>query len=360
MKKLKFGVVGTNIRGRDVMSEALSFESFELCALCDNNEERLSGAVKFFEKKGVTNLSCYSDFDEMLKNKDVEAVFVSTDAVCHVPFVVKALEAGKHVLSEIPAINSVEEAKILKEAVKSHPELKYMIAENCVYWGFITAWKAFADRGNLGETVYAESEYLHAKDFREYRKEDYDPKHWRSYNSPIKYLTHNLGPLLYIMEDECVSVSAMEPDAIYNPYLNKPRNAVALFKTKKGAVIRILISFGAYCNLDHKFRIMGTRGTIETDNIKNLSSAHSFARFADVQGSIEKKIELPVTVSSYNEEGIHGGADKKMILDFIDIVLNNKKVILDVDFAINISLPGIIAEQSIKNGGKLFEIPKIL
>ena len=194
---------------------------------------------------------------------------------------------------------------------------------------------------------------------RTFKKENYDPEHWRSYNSPVKYLTHNLGPLLYIMEDECVSVSAMQPDAIYNPYISKPQNAVALFKTKKGAVIRILISFGTYCNLDHKFRIMGTRGTIETDNVKNLSSAHSFARFSDVQGSIEQKIELPVTISSFGDDGIHGGADKKMMLDFIDIVLNDKKVVLDVDFAINISLPGIIAQQSIEKGGKLLEIPEI-
>ena len=104
---------------------------------------------------------------------------------------------------------------------------------------------------------------------------------------------------------------------------------------------------------------MGTRGTIETDNIKGLNEAHSFARFADVAGSINKKIDIPVTVSSFGEDGIHGGADRKMALDFIDIVLNNKKVVFDVDFAIKISLPGIIAAESAEKGGVLLEIPKI-
>lgn len=359
MKKLKFGVVGTNKRGRDVMSEALGVEGFELSALCDKDEKILKDAVRHFEEKGILGLETYSDYDEMLKKADIDAVFVSTYADCHVPFVVKALEAGKHVLSEIPAINTIEEAKALKEAVKAHPGQKYMIAENCVYWGFVTAWREFTVQGQLGDFVYAESEYLHSKDFRQLRKEDYDPSHWRTYNAPIKYLTHNLGPLLYIMDDECVSVSAMQPDAVYNPYVKSPRNAVALFKTKKGVVIRILISFDSYCGLDHKFRIMGTRGSIETDNVKNISEAHSFARFADVMGSIDKKIELPVTVSSFNDDGIHGGADKKMMSEFVDIVLNDKPVILDVDFAINISLPGIVAEQSIKAGGALLEIPKI-
>lgn len=359
MKKLKFGVVGVSTRGRDVMGEVLDKECFELRAVCDINPDTLSGAVAFFEEKGVHNLECFTDFDQMLRSADIDAVFISTYAVCHVPFAIKALDAGKHVLSEIPAVNSVEEAKSLKEAVLSHPNLKYMVAENCCYWGHIKAWKEFALQGKFGEVVYAESEYLHAKDFRDYRAEDYPAEHWRSYNSPIKYLTHNLGPLLYIMEDECVSVSAMTPDAIYNPYVKIPKNAVAIFKTKKGAVIRILISFGSYCNLDHNFRIMGTRGTIETDNIKSLEEAHSFARFSDVPGSIEKKIDIPVTISSFGEDGIHGGADKKMVLDFVDIVLNNKKVVLDVDFAIKISLPGIIAAESAERGGVLLEIPQI-
>ncbi|MBQ7399667.1 MAG: Gfo/Idh/MocA family oxidoreductase [Clostridia bacterium] len=359
MKKLRFGVVGVSSRGRDVMGEVIGRECFELCAVCDKDKNALEGAIQFFKEKGVSDLSAYSDYDEMLKNADIDAVFVSTDAVCHVPFAVKALEAGKHVLSEIPAINTAEEASVLKDAVKKHPHLKYMIAENCCYWGFIQAWKTFAEQGKFGEAVYAESEYLHAKDFRAYRKEECETEHWRNYLSPIRYLTHNLGPLLYILEDECVSVSAMLPDAKYNPYAKIPKNAVAIFKTKKGTVIRILISFGSFVNLDHKFRILGTRGTIETDNIKNVKEAHSFARFSDIEGSREKKIEIPIKVSSYGENGIHGGADRKMVLDFIDIVLNNKKVVLDVDFAINISLPGIVAAESAQKGGELMQIPKI-
>ncbi len=359
MEKLKFGVVGVNTRGRDVMGEVVGRKGFELKAICDINSETLDGAVKFFEEKGVTCLDCYTDYEDMLKNADIDAVFISTYATCHVPFAIMALEAGKHVLSEIPAVNSAEEAKALKKAVFAHSNLKYMVAENCCYWGHIQAWKEFFLQGKFGDIVYAESEYLHSQDYRNFKAEDFPKDHWRNCNSPIKYLTHNLGPLLYIMDDECVSVSAMTPDAVYNPYVKMPKNAVAIFKTKKGAVIRILISFGSYCNLDHNFRIMGTRGTIETDNIKGLNEAHSFARFSDVAGSIDKKIDIPVTVSSFGEDGIHGGADRKMVLDFIDIVLNNKKVVFDVDFAINISLPGIIAAESADKGGELMQIPEI-
>lgn len=360
MKKLKFGVVGVNSRGRGVLGQVIGESDIELKAVCDIKPEELAKAKDYFEnEKGVKNLECYSDYDEMLKKADIDAVFVATYAIDHVSFVIKALEAGKHVLSEIPAVNSIDEAKQLKAAVLAHPELKYMVAENCCYWGFIQAWKIMADEGKFGEAVYAESEYLHSCDYRDLKPENFPPEHWRSFNPSIKYLTHNLGPLLHILDDECVSVTAMEPDVVYNPYVKIKKNAVALFKTKKGAMIRILISFGSFTGFDHNFRILGTRGSIMTDPTKKLEDAHSFASFSDIPGSMDDKVEIPVTMTSFGKGGSHGGADRKMILDFVNCVLNDTPVPLDVDFAIRISLPGVIAAESIAKGGMTLEIPKI-
>jgi predicted dehydrogenase len=73
------------------------------------------------------------------------------------------MEAGKHVLSEIPSVNSLEEAYELKAVVTAHPDLIYMAAENCCYWAFIETWKKMHERGEFGDIVYAEAEYLHAK-----------------------------------------------------------------------------------------------------------------------------------------------------------------------------------------------------
>lgn len=360
MKKVRFGVVGTNARGRSVMGEAVGDDRFELCGACDIKQDQLLKARDFFEReKELSGITYYSDYDEMLRDESIDAIYVATDAICHVPFVIKALEAGKHVLSEIPAVNSVEEAERLKSAALAHPTRKYMVAENCCYWGFIEAWKAMADEGKFGEAVYAESEYLHSIDFRDIKPEDYPPEHWRSFNPTVKYLTHNLGPLLYILDDECVSVSAMEPDAVYNPYIKIKKNAVALFKTRKGTVIRILISFGSFTGFDHNFRILGTRGSIMTDPTKSLADAHSFASFSDIPGSMDDKVDIPVTMTSFGKGGTHGGADRKMIADFIDCIINDTAPPLDVDMAIKISLPGVIAAESIARGGEKLEIPKI-
>ncbi|MBQ9785554.1 MAG: Gfo/Idh/MocA family oxidoreductase [Clostridia bacterium] len=357
-KVVKLGVVGL-IRGLNVVSDVADHPEVRITAVCDMQQERIDKAVEKLGTLGVSNLQCYTDFEEMLREADIDAVYIATYATYHVPYVILALDAGKHVISEIPALNTLEEARALKAAVLRHPELKYMVGENCCYWAFIQTWKQMYDEGKLGEAIYAESEYIHSRDWREMRPEDYPVEHWRSFNSPIKYLTHNLGPLLYIMKDRCVSASCMVPEVKYNPY-RKDKNAVAIFRTAKGAVIRILICFDAFVGFDHNFSLIGTRGSIETDKIKRLDDAHSFARFADVPGSRDEKVEIPVALHLPDEavRG-HGGADEKMMMSFIKCIIEDKKPELDVDFAIHISLPGIIAAESAEEGGALKEIPAL-
>jgi predicted dehydrogenase len=133
-----------------------------------------------------------------------------------------------------------------------------MAGENCFYWDFIEAWKKMYEDGKFGDVLYAESEYLHATHPDEIKPFE-NENHWRCYNHAITYLTHNLGPLLYILGDRCVSVSCMVPTSgHYNPYRDQNDNAVAIFRTAKGAVIRILIGFGMYVDYDHNFALYGT------------------------------------------------------------------------------------------------------
>lgn len=353
MDKVKIGVVGM-IRGAYVISEVVGEPNVEVVAICDTDPKVLADAKTRLEKAGAANVVCYADYDTMLAEADIDAVYVVTYASDHVSFVVKALNAGKHVLSEIPTVASVEEVKILKDAVSAHPELKYMAAENCCYWGFIQAWKKMFEAGKFGDVVYAESEYLHSLKPEEIKPYE-NPNHWRRYLFAIKYLTHNLGPLLYVMDDEVVSVACMEPDTTYNPHKMGKENGVAIFKTAKGAVIRILISFGSYCKNGHRFRIMGTKGTIETGFDQ---TTHSFAAFDDIPGSKEKYIDIPINDVSFGIAGGHGGADKKMVLDFLKCIIEDKQPELDVDMGIKMSLPGIIAHDSAAQGGTALEIPK--
>ena len=359
INKVKLGVVGLG-RGCQVASLCVNLPNYEITCMCDINPEVVAEAKQMMDERNVNydNIFFTDDYDELLRS-DCNAVYVATYATLHVPFVIKALEAGKHVISEIPAINSLEEAKELRRAVKKHPHLKYMSAENCNYWAFIQAWKELYDQGRLGEVVFAEGEYLHAGDYRNF-KPPKNPDHWRLHNPAIKYITHELGPLLYITGDRCVSVCCMQPSTVYNPYKKQPKNEVAMFQMASGAVYKIIISFDAYIVYAHNFRIIGTRGTDETDRTTRLQDAHTFAIFSDTPSTREKKQELPLTLAfpgePYIREG-HGTAEIKMMEAFVDCIINDKPSPIDVDAGIRMALPGIYAHLSAEQGGMPVEIP---
>lgn len=356
-KVIKLGVVGLK-RGAYVAWTLIGDTNVVIRAVADSDPETLEACRVDYAKNGVTDLLCFNSIEELLKS-DIDAVYIATDKPLHTKHTLMALEAGKHVLSEIPCIETIEEAKMLRDAVKAHPELKYMAGENCFYWAFIEAWKKMREDGKFGDILYAESEYLHAAHPDEI-KPFVPENHWRRYNPAITYLTHNLGPLLYIMDDYCVSVSCMVPtSAKYNQYSEKSENGIAIFKTAKGAVIRIFIGFGMYVGYDHNFALYGTRGSILTDKTKPLEEATSYAKLYDVPDTFEKSFEIPIKLSTTGDIYGHGGVDAKMIRDFIRCIIDDTEPPIDVDMGIRISLPGIIANESALRGGELLEIPKL-
>ncbi len=358
-KIVKLGVVGLK-RGCEVAGSIIGDNNVVIHAIADKDAAALAKCKEDFEKKGAKDFLCFDNYEDLLKS-DIDAVYIATDKPLHTKHTVMALEAGKHVISEIPAIETLEEAKILRDAVKAHPELKYMSGENCFYWAFIEAWKKMREDGKFGDVLYAEAEYMHSRPNPDKVPTPYaNDKHWRVSNNAITYLTHELGPLLYIMDDECVSVSCMVPTAAkINPYRKGDENGIAIFRTKKGAVIRILIAFGMFVGFDHNFAVYGTKGSIITDKTKPLSEAHSFTKLHELPGSLERAIEIPVTYSHDDSNTGHGGADARMLRDFVKCIIEDTKPPIDVDMGIRISLPGIIANESAKRGGELLEIPEI-
>src|SRR6185503_17621951 len=67
-------------------------------------------------------------YDELLADPDIDVIYNPSPNHLHVPWSIKALEAGKHVLCEKPIGLSAAEARELADAAKQHPRLKVMEA----------------------------------------------------------------------------------------------------------------------------------------------------------------------------------------------------------------------------------------
>ena len=128
MNKFKVGIVGVS-RGGSFMRNYARSERTEITALCDLDQSKLASCGASLN---LPDSALYTDYDAFL-NSDVEIVVVSTPIPFHEEQVVKALNAGKHVLSEVTMANTIEGCRNIYEAAKK-AKTKYMLAENYMYF----------------------------------------------------------------------------------------------------------------------------------------------------------------------------------------------------------------------------------
>ena len=113
MGKLKIGVIGAgSISDLHFQSYAKN-EKVEIHAICDLNEERAEEKKKKYNAEVI-----YTNYEDLLKNPQIDAVSICTWNNSHAEIAIAALNAGKHVLVEKPLCKTVEEALRVEEAVK--------------------------------------------------------------------------------------------------------------------------------------------------------------------------------------------------------------------------------------------------
>lgn len=151
---LKVGVIGVGSISHHHIKSYLKNDKVELVALCDINEERLQEKGDTY---GVTNL--YTDYKELLKNKEIDAVSICTWNNSHAEISIAALEADKHVLVEKPLSMTVDEALAVEEAVKRTGKT-FQVGFVRRHGDNAHILKQFIDQGDLGELYYSKASIL--------------------------------------------------------------------------------------------------------------------------------------------------------------------------------------------------------
>ena len=121
---LKVGLVGVGgISGAHIPAWEEMVDE-ELVALCDIRPERME---KFSEKR------CYTDFDEMLANEELDILDICLPTYLHADFAVKAMEKGINVITEKPISLEEEDIdRVYKTAEKNN--VKFMVAQVLRFW----------------------------------------------------------------------------------------------------------------------------------------------------------------------------------------------------------------------------------
>ena len=356
--KYRIGLVGAR-RGSSLVSPFMLYPETEITALCDLDEKTLADAGEAFN---VPAKGRFTDFQRFLASP-VDVVVVATPMPYHVEQVIQAMEAGKHVLSEVTAADRLEDCERLVQAVK-RTGMTYMMGENMCYYHFFRQWKDWIDQGRLGDIFYAEAEYVHEIQDLIWNKETGET-HWRVGRPPIHYCTHSLGPILMLTGDRIVK--AMGADAGFGTMPNLGPGCVnmevALFKTQRGALIKLLRSQVAFHEPGmHYYSIYGTKGFIENsrgggwrDEKGKLFVTGEMAREEGWQ-----EIDCPHSDPSAPPEALkggHGTAEYFMIRDFIDALDRKARPPIDVIRAMDFTVPGLCAQKSVEQGSTWVDVP---
>lgn len=123
-KKIKWGILGSaHIATEHVIPAMLSCQYGEVYAIASRSTEK---AQNIAEQFGIPEF--YGSYEELLADKEVDAIYIPLPNHLHVQWAIKSLEADKHVLVEKPVGLSSKEAERLLQETKKYPHLKVMEA----------------------------------------------------------------------------------------------------------------------------------------------------------------------------------------------------------------------------------------
>jgi predicted dehydrogenase len=372
-EEMRIAVVGLGGRANNWLDHLLAMDGYRITAVCDTCEplhEPFLAKIEY--RREVTS---YRHYDEVLADSNVDAIALCVRCHEQGAMAAQGLEAGKHVNSEVPAAHTIEDCwRIVLAAERT--SCVYQLAEQVRYWGFIDAWRDLVSEGKLGKITYAEGQYLGYYGthifFRdpqtgrfftaeESRRHAEAKPTWFHMHAPIHYLPHELSPMLKILDDRVVEVTAMSTrtPSYSHPEIEQPDLQVALMKTEKDTVLRLLVGFtqprphGDH----HWYQFIGTRGSVEwrrrAGDLPRLWLAESEMQdFADADWRFERS-DAPLEA----RDSGHHDADYYVHAAFRDAVLEGTQLEFDVYRAVETAAPAIRAAESIRHGTKPIRVP---
>src|SRR5947209_13709337 len=124
MKTVRWGVLSTaNIATTKVIPAMQQGVYCEFTAIASRNLEQAQAAAA---QLGIPK--AYGSYEELLADPDIDAIYNPLPNHLHVPWSIKALQAGKHVLCEKPIALTAAEAQTLVDVARQYPHLKVMEA----------------------------------------------------------------------------------------------------------------------------------------------------------------------------------------------------------------------------------------
>lgn len=331
---VNFGIVGLGRLGR-AHAENIAFKipNAKLLAVCSINEDEVKEVQNSWEIPYG-----YTDYYEMLKNKELDAIFVSSPSGFHCEQIKKALDAGFHVFSEKPLGLYLEDALEAMEAVNSHKDKVFMLGFMRRYDKSYAYAKAKIDEGHIGKPVLVRCYGLDPspamEGFLRFAKNSY------SGGLFLDMAIHDIDLARWYIGSEVDKVWAIGGAYEYPEFneLNDAETGAAMAKFKNGAMGIFVAGRNCAHGYHIETEIIGTKGTLRigTTPDKNLVTVFDDNGVnKECAGGFLERFE-----DAYLEE----------VKKFVDCVLNNKKPEVTVEDGVLSTIVGYACKESFETG----------
>jgi predicted dehydrogenase len=330
MNKLGVGVIGTGNVSGEHLKAYMRNPHVEVVALHDRVKENAQN------RAAMLNLKCeiYSDLDQLLRDKRVQLVSITTPNNFHASQAIAAAQAGKHILIEKPIALNLTELRALDAAVRAsgvRSMVSFVLRRNPL----CRMLRHLVEEGTIGEIFMAEMDYWHSTPRA-------TAEHWMSKKEIAGSIflmggCHAVDTARFLVGSEIVEVSAYSTKGKGRAYYTYDPTTTAIVRYANGAVGKI--SATMECEMPYAFNIvlMGHLGTIRDNRLWSKK----FAGQTDY-------ITIPTITPNSGDVSHHPFQTE--IDEFVDAILNNRPIQPDVADAVKTHQVILAADRSAETG----------
>lgn len=367
-KKVNIAIVGLGF-GAEFIPIYQHHPNANLYAICQRNRKKLDAVGDAF---GVE--ARYTDFMDLLKDPNVDAVHINSPIPDHGWMSIAALKAGKHVSCTVPMATTVEECKQIVELVRK-TGLKYTMAETVVYAREYLFMRELLQKGKLGKLQFLQASH----------QQDMDgwPNYWPGL-PPMWYATHCVGPVAGLAGAPAEYVSCFGSGTI-RPELQKHYGSPFAVETAhikflgtdlSARIIRSL--FDTARQYRESIDVYGDKASVEWPLIEHEPLVMHTAKLPEPK--IPKHVTapdyaklLPKQIRPFTTNGVygvgkkthlsftqgagHGGSHPHLVHEFVSALVEDRDPFPNAKQSANWTCVGLCAHQSALKGGAIVKLP---
>ncbi|TVR49651.1 MAG: gfo/Idh/MocA family oxidoreductase [Puniceicoccaceae bacterium] len=367
-RKINIAIIGLGF-GAEFIPIYQAHPKANLVAVCQRDPKKLKAIQKAFDiPRG------YTDYDELLKDPEIDAVHINTPIPDHAAQTIAGLKAGKHVACTVPMATSIEDCQTIVR-LSAKTGLKYMMMETVVYAREFLYIKELHEQGKLGKIQFLQASH----------QQDMDgwPSYWPGL-PPMWYATHCVGPMLALTDAAAEYVSCFGSGTIRKELIKHYGSPFAVetahLKLKdsdlSARIIRSL--FDTARQYRESIDVYGSKQSFEWTLIEHEPHVLHTAKLPE--SKIPKKIKvpdyakrLPKGIRPFTTKGVydlgkkthlsftqgagHGGSHPHLAHEFITALVEGRDPYPNAVKSANWTCVGLCAHESALKGGKIVKLP---